>query len=76
MSNTAKDNLKPVTEQTTDIMTRKRSGSREGSLDRRNANRRGRDRSVERNERDRKRYLKVLKALSSICIDKTYVKVG
>ena len=37
-------------------MTRKRSGSREESPDRRTSNRRGRDRSADRNERDRKRY--------------------
>ena len=39
-------------------MTRKRSGSREESPDRRTSNRRGRDRSADRNERDRKRYKK------------------
>ena len=39
-------------------MTRKRSGSREESPDRRTSNRRGRDRSADRNERDRKRYEK------------------
>ena len=37
-------------------MTRKRSGSREESPDRRTSTRRGRDRSADRNERDRKRY--------------------